>query len=104
MTKNLRLKLQADLTQCSICMDTMKKPKSLPCSHTFCIECLDPYLAFEDRHEEATIKCPICLIKVAIPSGELKELESNLIIEHLIEMRQDAKLSVPSRAEICRIC
>ena len=42
------------LTECGICLDTMKKPKALPCDHSFCSKCLCPLIV--DR----TIKCPQC--------------------------------------------
>ncbi|XP_066277094.1 uncharacterized protein [Branchiostoma lanceolatum] len=46
---------------CSICMSDITDPKSLPCKHTFCRECIDKALSYKSQ-------CPMCNTIV----GELK--------------------------------
>ena len=43
---------------CSICLDLLQDPKTLPCLHTYCKECLKKSIANPSR--EAIIKCPAC--------------------------------------------
>ena len=53
--------------ECPLCLDTLKKPKTLPCLHSFCLECLDKHANFARRQLETTIKCPVCLTSFQIP-------------------------------------
>ena len=56
--------------ECPLCLDTLKKPKTLPCLHSFCLECLDQLANFAKRQLETTIKCPVCLTSFQIPEGD----------------------------------
>ena len=56
--------------ECPLCLDTLKKPKTLPCLHSFCLECLDKLANFARRQLETTIKCPVCLTPFQIPEGD----------------------------------
>ena len=56
--------------ECPLCLDTLKKPKTLPCLHSFCLECLDKLANFARRQLETTIKCPVCLTSFQIPEGD----------------------------------
>ncbi|KAI8499429.1 hypothetical protein Bbelb_224800 [Branchiostoma belcheri] len=53
--------LTSDGADCSICMSGITDPKSLPCKHTFCRECIDKALSYKSQ-------CPMCNTIV----GELK--------------------------------
>ena len=44
-----------DELQCGICLDLFQDPRSLPCLHTFCVECIQRTL--NDKH---SLKCPVC--------------------------------------------
>ena len=56
--------------ECPLCLDTVKKPKTLPCLHSFCLQCLDKHANFARRQLETTIKCPVCLTSFQIPEGD----------------------------------
>ena len=45
--------------ECPICLETLKKPKLLSCTHTFCLKCLEKILIKEDD-EKKSIRCPTC--------------------------------------------
>ncbi|XP_078669885.1 uncharacterized protein LOC144910545 [Branchiostoma floridae x Branchiostoma belcheri] len=53
--------MTSDGADCSICMSGITDPKSLPCKHTFCRECIDTALSYKSQ-------CPMCNAIV----GELK--------------------------------
>ena len=46
--------------ECPLCIQTVKDPKTLPCLHSFCLECLDRHANFARRQLKATIKRPVC--------------------------------------------
>ena len=43
--------------ECPLCLETVNNPKTLPCLHSFCLECLDKHAGFARRQLQATIKC-----------------------------------------------
>nr|XP_034317707.1 E3 ubiquitin-protein ligase TRIM56-like [Crassostrea gigas] len=51
-----------DFTKCTICFDDFKSPKWLPCSHSFCHECLKNHIEFSCQSKLAPVgfSCPLC--------------------------------------------
>lgn len=48
---------------CTICLEQIVKPKCLPCSHTFCEECLNVYItraSIGKKKDKFQFKCPVC--------------------------------------------
>ena len=45
---------------CSLCLDILKSPKTLPCTHSFCEECLQKYVAIQSVEGRTGIHCPLC--------------------------------------------
>ena len=52
--------------ECPLCLETVKNPKTLPCLHSFCLECLDELATFARRQLQTTIKCPVSQSSFAI--------------------------------------
>lgn len=54
--------VDARSVECPICLDKLQQPKSLPCLHSFCLECLRAYITKEMAGEKSvmTFPCPIC--------------------------------------------
>ena len=52
---------------CSICRGTYNDPKTIPCSHTFCYECLTNHA--RASHREGKFPCPICKAEIDLPKG-----------------------------------
>ncbi|KAG9464843.1 hypothetical protein GDO78_019302 [Eleutherodactylus coqui] len=68
--------------ECSICFasydNVFKTPLLLPCSHTFCMECLSKLCVFQKELE--TFCCPMCRAVVTIPPGGVPQLPANMNI------------------------
>ena len=62
-----RLKKEAE---CSICVHTVNQPKSLPCLHSFCLDCINKYAATKRREGNTAFGCPQCSAIVNIPDGD----------------------------------
>ena len=73
--------------ECSLCLDTVNNPKTLPCMHSFCLECLDKHANFARRQLQATIKCPVCQTSFQIPEGHsFKNLPASYHLNRLVDV------------------
>ena len=50
---------------CSICLDTLTKPKTIACLHTFCLKCIEKHALTTQR--QGQFRCPECQAQVNIP-------------------------------------
>lgn len=66
---------------CPICLDKLKRPKSLNCNHTFCLNCL-----FKLQNQK---ECPVCREKVNQP---VHTFTVNTQISNLLELTEKSKL------------
>ena len=64
---------------CPICYELYKKPKYLPCYHSYCEECLVKLVVQSD------ITCPECRKTSVVPSGGVKQLPNNFFINRLLD-------------------
>lgn len=54
---------QGIVFNCTICLEPIVRPKCLPCSHTFCEDCLQLYItraSIGKETENFEFKCPVC--------------------------------------------
>ena len=70
-----------------MCLETVNNPKTLPCLHSFCLECLDKHAGFARRQLQATIKCPVCQTCFQIPEGDsFKNLPTSYHLNRLVDV------------------
>lgn len=54
----------SSITECPICLQTLRNPRALPCLHTFCEECLSAFiernLSDPDKKTNISFPCPVC--------------------------------------------
>ncbi|XP_077468454.1 tripartite motif-containing protein 59 [Stigmatopora argus] len=83
--------LEEDLT-CSVCYSLFSDPRVLPCSHTFCRNCLDTLLASYSysiwRPLHPPLKCPNCRSVVELPMSGVDTLPTNVSLRAVIEKYQ----------------
>ena len=73
--------------ECPLCLETVNTPKTLPCIHSFCLECLDKHANFARRQLQATIKCPVCQTSFQIPEGDsFKNLPASYHLNRLVDV------------------
>ena len=88
--------------ECPLCLETVKNPKTLPCLHSFCLECLDKLANFARRQLQTTIKCPVCQTSFSIPdTGTFVDLPS-FLLNRLVDVHslEDG----PVQAQNCNNC
>ena len=64
---------------CPICHELYKKPKYLPCHHSYCEKCLLKLVV------QSNITCPECRKTSVVPTGGVKQLPSNFFINRLLD-------------------
>lgn len=73
--------------ECTLCLDTVKEPKTLPCLHSFCLECLDKHAGYARRRRETMIKCPVCLTDFNIPKSDtFSNLPTSFHLNRLVDI------------------
>ena len=89
--------------ECPLCLDTVKNPKTLPCLHSFCLECLDKLANFARRQLQTTIKCPVCQTSFPIPDTDtFANLPSSFHLNRLVDVLALEKSG--AQAQKCNNC
>ena len=89
--------------ECPLCIETVKNPKTLPCLHSFCLDCLDKLANFARRQLETTIKCPVCQTSFPIPETDtFDNLPSSFHLNRLVDVLALEDGSVQSQE--CNSC
>lgn len=92
-------RLKGELT-CSICRELLREPKTLPCLHSFCQECLEGHVRARPLDEEldppdtrAVVPCPNCNFRAGLSSpsrtnessGGVSGLRTNHCLKNLVQ-------------------
>lgn len=82
--------IKSDNFVCAICLDEWinSDPRSLPCQHTFCFECLENLPLNSSR-----LTCPLCSRNVFIENGEISRLPKNIFKSNI--RKTDKKIDSP---------
>ncbi|CAC5391724.1 unnamed protein product [Mytilus coruscus] len=95
-----------DLLTCTICLETFKEPKYLPCLHAFCESCINTYINSTDNYEKPTgFKCPLCrrLVSIVDNVENPKTWARQLPLNHLIMSMIDRK-AMKTSEKLCDAC
>eukprot|EP00058_Branchiostoma_floridae_P027689 XP_002613180.1 hypothetical protein BRAFLDRAFT_73101 [Branchiostoma floridae] len=89
-----RQQMREEFLSCSICTDTFKKPKVLPCQHTFCSTCLRDW-----AETRKPFQCPMCRVSVDLPAQGVSGFQDNRLVAGLCEQFSDKLSTSPPKAE-----
>ena len=56
---------------CAVCLEKYRRPKLLPCFHTFCLTCLESLAP----PPAPSLTCPACRTVVPLPPGGVAEFQ-----------------------------
>ena len=89
---------------CSICGDLFTDPKTIPCLHTFCKQCIEK--SMESNKKMASIVCcPLC--RTPLPLDDILSVPTNFTINRLVEIfgkRKEAGKSLAPKELRCGSC
>jgi len=76
------------LTKCPICSADLVNPKSLPCLHTFCLQCIKDHCGKASPGDQ--VNCPVCRSSFVIPVGGVDQLPNNFFLKGLTDAKNVA--------------
>ena len=76
---------------CSICLETLQDPRTLPCFHSFCKCCLEKFVKGQREKAEGKVievfNCPECRTEFELKEGQqVEEMTRNHFIVNMLEM------------------
>lgn len=90
-----------DLIECSICQEEFNDPRTLPCVHSFCLNCIK--ICSKDKQPGNVMSCPLCRECFKIPVDGIDGLPKNFLIKKIIEVK-DAAFAPCSTLRQCETC
>ena len=93
-----------EFVTCSVCFDMFegRDPRSLPCLHSFCSDCIQGVLDVSRKVIKKTndIACPICQIPATIPGGIVSKLPAYFLSRQIQTIIEQMK----KKHAICKVC
>ncbi|XP_023441404.1 E3 ubiquitin-protein ligase TRIM56 [Dasypus novemcinctus] len=72
--------LSSDFLACKICLEQLRAPRTLPCLHTYCQECL------AQLAKAGHLRCPECREAVPVPPGGVAAFKTNFFVNGLLDL------------------
>ncbi|XP_029026255.2 finTRIM family, member 86 [Betta splendens] len=84
---------EEDAFVCSVCLDTLKEPATLPCGHSYCLACIKSH--WDKKDTKGQYSCPQCR-QVFNPRPSLAK--STVLVEAMEKLRTSSLKQRPSPA------
>ncbi|KAL3887931.1 hypothetical protein ACJMK2_000316 [Sinanodonta woodiana] len=72
----------AQVLQCPICLESLRRPKVLPCGHTYCNSCLQSHISSKVINKgtpQACFPCPVCRADTTLPDTPVNSIVSSVL-------------------------
>ncbi|XP_029975806.1 tripartite motif-containing protein 16-like [Salarias fasciatus] len=79
---------------CSICLDLMEDPVTVPCGHSYCSNCIQRH--WDEEQNKGLYSCPLCGDK----SWRRPDLKKNIVLAELVEDLKKSGLQAAA-ADLC---
>ena len=86
---------------CSICGDLFTDPKTIPCLHTFCKQCIVKSIK-SNKKMASVVCCPLC--RTPLPRDDVSFIPTNFTINRLVEIfgrRKEVNSSLQMKCSNC---
>lgn len=91
--------LSSDFLACKICLEQLRVPKTLPCLHTYCQDCL------AQLAERGHLRCPECRETVPLPPAGVAAFKTNFFVNGLLDLvRARAGGDLQAGKPACALC
>ena len=94
--------LEQQLT-CPVCLDHYTQPRTLPCLHSFCHNCL-AHFPVQVQGGKHLITCPVCRQTIQQPDKGVSGFQSAFLINNLLELYQVLEKVSGSKQNNCENC
>ncbi|KAK3580244.1 hypothetical protein CHS0354_012771 [Potamilus streckersoni] len=90
----------SQILQCPICLETFKRPKVLPCGHTYCTSCLQSHISNKvtiSGTSQPRFPCPLCRADTCSSDPNInieqwaESLPENIIVSSLLDVQVGTK-------------
>uniref|UniRef100_A0A452U3Y4 E3 ubiquitin-protein ligase TRIM56 n=1 Tax=Ursus maritimus TaxID=29073 RepID=A0A452U3Y4_URSMA len=91
--------LSSDFLACKICLEQLRAPKTLPCLHTYCQDCL------AQLADGGHLRCPECRETVPVPPAGVAAFKTNFFVNGLLDLvRARAGGDLRAGKPACAVC
>ena len=99
---NKQLEQLEETDKCPICRESFTDPRSLPCIHTFCCECISQCITTANKRPNDQMTCPMCRKDFSVPEGGGAGLPKNIFMVHTLDIKK--LFSTISEEMACEVC
>lgn len=93
-----------DQLTCAVCLDQYTDPRTLPCLHSFCVECLGGLPLDRKQDGTYTCACPTCRKVIDLPQQGMIAFPKSFHLKNLIELQQELAKAELTIRETCESC
>ncbi|KAK3580248.1 hypothetical protein CHS0354_012776 [Potamilus streckersoni] len=98
----------SQILQCPICLETFKRPKVLPCGHTYCASCLQSHISNTvtiSGTPQPRFPCPVCRADTCSygPNINNEQWAESLPVNFIVSSLFDVQVGIKAR-KVCGQC
>lgn len=93
-----------EMMECCICAKTFDDPRLLPCTHSFCLRCLQETRSKICTEDGDKMACPLCTVEFIIPPNGLSGLQKNFFVEKLMNLPGLKSRTPIAKRITCDVC